>query len=229
MRCRDGFDRGVSFGDVATESSLSRFKRTVRPVGLPVKRTLRRAGRARLRFVYFTGGVEGIAAVLRRYHVDHARILRDYGANVAPDAIVIGPLNLVNMVTGDLSNLTIESGAHVGSEVFIDLVEPVTYGGLTYRIGQCNNAFVFPGIGLGLWVGGVRRATDAMFLDAARTLAINLVAEFAFDLATIFSQFYRDCSVLDADPPLRAARLRLVETVRDVLANTPPLELGEGQ
>jgi arginyl-tRNA synthetase len=54
--------------------------------------------------------------------------------------------------------------------------------------------------------------------DAARTLTVNLVAEFAFDLATIFSQFYRDCSVLDAEPPLRAARLRLVETVRDALA-----------
>jgi len=54
---------------------------------------------------------------------------------------------------------------------------------------------------------------------ASRTLAINLVAEYAYTLATIFSQFYRDCSVLNADPPLRAARLLLVHTVRDVLAN----------
>jgi arginyl-tRNA synthetase len=55
--------------------------------------------------------------------------------------------------------------------------------------------------------------------DAGRTLGVNLVAEFAYDLATIFSQFYRDCVVIDADPPLRAARLRLVRTVRDVLVN----------
>ncbi|HZU12796.1 MAG TPA: arginine--tRNA ligase [Chloroflexota bacterium] len=55
--------------------------------------------------------------------------------------------------------------------------------------------------------------------DAARTLSVNLIAEYAFDLATIFSQFYRDCSVLDAAPELRAARLQLVATVRDVLAN----------
>jgi malic enzyme len=48
---------------------------------------------------------------------------------------------------------------------------PVTYGGRAYRIGQCNNAFIFPGVGLGLWVGRVRRVTDAMFLDAAKTLA----------------------------------------------------------
>jgi malate dehydrogenase (oxaloacetate-decarboxylating) len=48
---------------------------------------------------------------------------------------------------------------------------PVAYRGRTYRIGQCNNALVFPGVGLGLWVGHVRRVTDAMFLDAARALA----------------------------------------------------------
>ncbi|HMD37376.1 MAG TPA: oxaloacetate-decarboxylating malate dehydrogenase, partial [Vicinamibacterales bacterium] len=48
---------------------------------------------------------------------------------------------------------------------------PVEYAGVRRRIGQCNNAFVFPGVGLGLWVGRVRRATDAMFLDAAKALA----------------------------------------------------------
>jgi arginyl-tRNA synthetase len=55
--------------------------------------------------------------------------------------------------------------------------------------------------------------------DAARTLSVNLVAEFAYECATIFSQFYRDCTVLDAEPTLRNARLRLVQTVRDVLGN----------
>jgi arginyl-tRNA synthetase len=54
---------------------------------------------------------------------------------------------------------------------------------------------------------------------AARTLAVNLIAEYAYDLATTFSQFYRDCGVLNAEPPLRAARLLLVRTVQSVLAN----------
>jgi malate dehydrogenase (oxaloacetate-decarboxylating) len=49
---------------------------------------------------------------------------------------------------------------------------PVSFNGRrTIRIGQCNNSFVFPGVGLGLWVGRVRRVTTAMFLDAAKALA----------------------------------------------------------
>ena len=49
--------------------------------------------------------------------------------------------------------------------------DPVLHNSRSYRIGQGNNAFIFPGVGLGLWVGRVRRVTDAMFLDAARALA----------------------------------------------------------
>ena len=52
---------------------------------------------------------------------------------------------------------------------------PVDYGGRR-RIGQCNNAFVFPGVGLGLWVGRVTRVTEGMFLDAARALADQVTA-----------------------------------------------------
>lgn len=55
--------------------------------------------------------------------------------------------------------------------------------------------------------------------DVCRTLSVNLVAEFAFGLATTFSQFYRDCGVLNAQPDLRAARLRLVRTVHAALAH----------
>ncbi|MFH0798934.1 MAG: NAD-dependent malic enzyme [Pseudomonadota bacterium] len=47
----------------------------------------------------------------------------------------------------------------------------VSCGGRSIRIGQCNNAFVFPGIGLGLVAAKVRRVTDGMFVAAARALA----------------------------------------------------------
>ena len=72
---------------------------------------------------------------------------------------------------------------------------PVVYRGQTYRIGQGNNAFVFPGVGLGLWVGRVRRVTDAMFLDAARALA-ELVSSADLAQGAVFPQLtrIRDCS-----------------------------------
>lgn len=47
----------------------------------------------------------------------------------------------------------------------------VRFGQRRFRIGQGNNAFVFPGVGLGVWVGNVRRVTDSMFLDAAKAVS----------------------------------------------------------
>jgi malic enzyme len=49
--------------------------------------------------------------------------------------------------------------------------DPVTFNGRKHVIGQCNNAFIFPGVGLGALIGGVGRVTDSLFLAAAKTLA----------------------------------------------------------
>jgi malate dehydrogenase (oxaloacetate-decarboxylating)(NADP+) len=48
---------------------------------------------------------------------------------------------------------------------------PVTVAGHTHTPAQGNNSYVFPGIGLGLLMSGATRATDEMFLAAARALA----------------------------------------------------------
>jgi malate dehydrogenase (oxaloacetate-decarboxylating) len=48
---------------------------------------------------------------------------------------------------------------------------PVPYGGRDIPIAQTNNAYVFPGIGLGVLASGARRVTDPMFTAAARALA----------------------------------------------------------
>ena len=50
---------------------------------------------------------------------------------------------------------------------------PVSYGGRTIPIAQCNNIFIFPAMGLGVVASGARRVTDAMMLAAARALAGN--------------------------------------------------------
>ncbi|WP_104204800.1 NAD-dependent malic enzyme [Billgrantia saliphila] len=49
--------------------------------------------------------------------------------------------------------------------------QPVVYDGKTYPIAQCNNAYIFPGIGLGVVASGARRVTDAMLMSASRALA----------------------------------------------------------
>ncbi|CAM3611588.1 NAD-dependent malic enzyme [Rahnella bruchi] len=48
---------------------------------------------------------------------------------------------------------------------------PVSYKGQIYPIAQCNNSFIFPGIGLGVIASGATRVTDGMLMAASRTLA----------------------------------------------------------
>ncbi|KKI92237.1 malate dehydrogenase [Bacillus sp. SA1-12] len=51
---------------------------------------------------------------------------------------------------------------------------PVTYNDTIYTIGQSNNAFVFPGLGLGTMVTQAQLITDTMFTAAAEAIANSI-------------------------------------------------------
>src|SRR6202034_1968458 len=50
-------------------------------------------------------------------------------------------------------------------------VGPVEYNGVSYQIGQANNALLYPGLGLGTIVSGASQVTDGMLLAAAGAVA----------------------------------------------------------
>lgn len=49
--------------------------------------------------------------------------------------------------------------------------EPVFHDGKTFDVPQCNNSYVFPGIGLGVIASNARRISDKMLIAASRALA----------------------------------------------------------
>jgi len=73
--------------------------------------------------------------------------------------------------------------------------DPVVHNGKRYRIGQCNNAFIFPGVGLGITASRARRVTEGMFLEAARALA-SKVTEKDLDDSAVYPELprIRECS-----------------------------------
>jgi len=49
--------------------------------------------------------------------------------------------------------------------------DPVKYNGATFPIAQCNNSYIFPGMGLGILAAGARRVSDEMFMAASVALS----------------------------------------------------------
>ncbi|MBK8004574.1 MAG: NAD-dependent malic enzyme [Gemmatimonadetes bacterium] len=83
--------------------------------------------------------------------------------------------------------------------------DQVMWGGRTFTPGQGNNAYIFPGVGLGVIVSGARRVTDSMFYAAARTLAAG-VPEASLNEGLLFPRL-RD---------IRAVSARIATAVAEV-------------
>ncbi|KAM4075440.1 hypothetical protein ACB094_10G170200 [Castanea mollissima] len=66
--------------------------------------------------------------------------------------------------------------------------DPVEYDGKVFVPGQANNAYIFPGFGLGLIISGAIRVHDDMLLAASEALAAQ-VAQENFDKGLIYPPF----------------------------------------
>jgi malic enzyme len=91
----------------------------------------------------------------------------------------------------------------------------VEYGGRRFRVGQGNNVFVFPGLGLGALAVRSSKVTERMTNAASKTLAAQVTeAELAAGLLFPSVSRLRDVSF---EVAVAVAR----EAVREGLASTP--------
>jgi malate dehydrogenase (oxaloacetate-decarboxylating) len=130
---------------------------------------------------YGTGSGIALAEVVRRVHptiligtsTQHGaftqQIVQDMAAHVDRPVILpmSNPTTLAEAAPADLIAWTGGRALVATGSPF----DPVTYQGVTYQIGQANNALIFPGLGLGALVSRAKRVTDHMITSAAQAVA----------------------------------------------------------
>ena len=100
--------------------------------------------------------------------------------------------------------------------------EPIEYQGKTCPIAQCNNSYIFPGLGLGVVAANISRVTDDMLQVASETLAaasplannesdellppLTAIAQLSKDIAFAIAQvaFRQNLALPMSDEELRA-------------------------
>ncbi|RJQ73770.1 NAD-dependent malic enzyme [Pseudonocardiaceae bacterium YIM PH 21723] len=99
-------------------------------------------------------------------------IIRDMAAHTKRPIILpmSNPTDLAEAVPADLLAWTGGCALVATGSPF----DPVDQDGVTYQIGQANNALIFPGLGLGAVLAGADRVTDAMLVAAAHAVAAQV-------------------------------------------------------
>jgi malate dehydrogenase (oxaloacetate-decarboxylating) len=96
----------------------------------------------------------------------------------------------------------------------------VTGGGRPRKIGQCNNAYIFPGVGLGVIASGARRVRQEMFVAAARALS-----EMSPALSDRMASLFPDLNVIREVSRLVAIAVGLEAQALGLAESTPREEL----
>lgn len=89
-----------------------------------VKQLLASCFRIYLRWVYFRDDIPGVASAISRMRTDQAAALRMFGATVARDCHIVGPIIVYN-ASGSFANLSIGSRVFIGPGVSLDLADRV--------------------------------------------------------------------------------------------------------
>ncbi len=102
-------------------------------------------------------------------HAFHEAVVRDMAAHVQRPVIfpLSNPTERSEATPADIDAWT-EGRAVIGTG---SPFPPIERNSKPFRVDQTNNAYVYPGIGLGAIAVKARRISDAMFLAAARTIA----------------------------------------------------------
>lgn len=96
-------------------------------------------------------------------------IIRTLAANCERPIVLplSNPTSRVEAVPADILNWTDGKALIATGSPFA----PVNYQGKLYNICQCNNSYIFPGIGLGVIAAGATRVTDSMLMASSNALA----------------------------------------------------------
>lgn len=81
---------------------------------------------------------------------------------------------------------------------------PVNYRGKVYKTGQGNNAYIFPGVALGVISSGIHHISDEIFLLTANELA-NMVTEEDLNAGSLYPPL---CNIKDGSVKMAMAILQ---------------------